>query len=286
MIDPLALPWVRVGAYAVITDDAARILLCRIAPGYPEGGKWTLPGGGVDHGEHPDHGVVREVAEETGLVARVGPVASVESGLIPRPASRPGPLHWIAILYHVAVEPAPLRQEIGGSTEVCAWIDQDQVPSLARVSLVDRAIESLRTPRSAMSRVAGSASTITGEDPFGPGDPKEVARVARRALAAGGRRAAEVDVLVLVTDRSPPANDLARFTRRALGPQGGSVRTLGLAVGPDTSHDARSATAVAHIRTLLRDPARVGIGVVLGPGPVATAVCVAGRHDPAPTLDH
>ena len=62
----------------------------RIAPGYPESGKWTLPGGGVDHGEHPDEGVVREVAEETGLVARVVSVASIQSGFIPRPCRARG----------------------------------------------------------------------------------------------------------------------------------------------------------------------------------------------------
>jgi len=142
--DPLVLPWVRVGAYAIVTDDDARMLLCRIAPGYPEGGKWTLPGGGVDHGEHPDDGVVREVAEETGLIACVGPVASVQSGFIPRPVLRPGPLHWVAILYHVDVEPGELRQEVGGSTEVCAWFPQEEVADLARVSLVDRALEAIR----------------------------------------------------------------------------------------------------------------------------------------------
>ena len=132
------------GARRRVTDELARILLCRIAPGYPEGGRWTLPGGGVDHGEHPDDGVVREVAEETGLVARVGPVASVQSGFIQRPVSRPGPLHWVAILYHVDVDPGELRQEIGGSTEVCAWFDQDEVAGLPCVSLVDRALEAIR----------------------------------------------------------------------------------------------------------------------------------------------
>ena len=147
MADPLALPWVRVGAYAIITDDADQILLCRIAAGYPEAGKWTLPGGGVDHGEHPDAGVVREVAEETGLVARVGSVASIESGRIPRPMSRPGPLHWVAILYHAEVDPGELRQEVGGSTEVCAWMPIVDVAAQARVSLVDRALDAIAARR-------------------------------------------------------------------------------------------------------------------------------------------
>jgi 8-oxo-dGTP diphosphatase len=143
LTDPPALPWVRVGAYAIATDGAGRILLCRIAEGYPEAGKWTLPGGGVDHGEHPDDGVVREVLEETGLVARPGPVAGIESGVVPRPQSRPGRLHWVAILYHVEIEPGELRQEVGGSTAECAWVPLADVPSLPRVSLVDRAVVAL-----------------------------------------------------------------------------------------------------------------------------------------------
>jgi len=141
--DPLAQPWVRVGAYAIITDDEDRILLCRIAQGYPEAGSWTLPGGGVDHGEHPDAGLVREVHEETGLTARAGKVHSVESGLVPRPMSRPGPLHWVAILYHAEVDPGELRQEVGGSTERCAWQPIADVPELPRVRMVDRALEAI-----------------------------------------------------------------------------------------------------------------------------------------------
>ena len=72
---PQAAPWIRVGAYAIVTDATSRILLCRIAPGYPAAGLWTLPGGGVDHGEHPDDAVLRELHEETGLSGTRGPVA-------------------------------------------------------------------------------------------------------------------------------------------------------------------------------------------------------------------
>ena len=58
----------RLGAYAVVIVGD-RILLTRISPaGYPAG-TWTLPGGGVDHGESPHDAVVRELYEETGLRA-------------------------------------------------------------------------------------------------------------------------------------------------------------------------------------------------------------------------
>ena len=60
----------RIGAYAVIVRDD-QILLSRLAPRLTKSELWTLPGGGVDHGEDPRAAVVREVHEETGLdVAR------------------------------------------------------------------------------------------------------------------------------------------------------------------------------------------------------------------------
>ncbi len=78
--DPPAAPWIRVGAYAIVTDESSRILLCRIAPGYPAAGMWTLPGGGVDHGEHPDDAVLRELREETGLAGNTLVVFASDHG--------------------------------------------------------------------------------------------------------------------------------------------------------------------------------------------------------------
>src|SRR5262245_51436503 len=39
-----------------------------------------------------------------------------------------------------------------------------------------------------MAAILGRVAGITTEDPFGPGDPLEVARLVRRALAAAGRK--------------------------------------------------------------------------------------------------
>ena len=43
----------------------------------PLAGKWSLPGGTLEVGETLEAGVVREIAEETGLTVEVGPIVEV-----------------------------------------------------------------------------------------------------------------------------------------------------------------------------------------------------------------
>lgn len=52
--------------YCRIEREGA-ILLLRRAPGVFLSGRWELPGGGIEPGEHPEAAAIREVAEETGL---------------------------------------------------------------------------------------------------------------------------------------------------------------------------------------------------------------------------
>jgi len=62
----------------LVYDDAGRLLLVlRANP--PAQGTWSIPGGRVEPGEDDESAVVREVAEETGLVVSVNAlVGSVE----------------------------------------------------------------------------------------------------------------------------------------------------------------------------------------------------------------
>ena len=61
---------------AVVHDDAGRLLLVRRA-NPPAQGTWSLPGGRVEPGEDDAAAVVREVAEETGLLVEAGEVVGV-----------------------------------------------------------------------------------------------------------------------------------------------------------------------------------------------------------------
>src|SRR5688500_6619959 len=60
----------RVGAYAVmLREHAGRVedLLSRLSARVSRTELWTLPGGGIEHGEDPRLAVIREIREETGL---------------------------------------------------------------------------------------------------------------------------------------------------------------------------------------------------------------------------
>jgi ADP-ribose pyrophosphatase YjhB (NUDIX family) len=66
-VEPRRVPCVG----ALVYDDAGRILLVRRA-NPPAQGLWSVPGGRVEAGEDGPRAVVREVAEETGLVVVAG----------------------------------------------------------------------------------------------------------------------------------------------------------------------------------------------------------------------
>ena len=135
----------RVAAYAVIVRDA-EILLARIAPSISPTEQWTLPGGGIDFGEHPGDAVVREVHEETGLDCELG--APIWIGSAHRVFDRgargeieASEMHSVRIVYDAWVPadaPAPRVVEIDGSTVDARWhplvgVESGQVPTVPMV---------------------------------------------------------------------------------------------------------------------------------------------------------
>ena len=128
----------RIAAYGLVLQEEG-ILLCRIAPRVAEwAGFWTLPGGGIEFGEDPEEAMVREVQEETGLRVRSGGIAGVDSLVVPNGG---GATHSLRIIYFAEVVGGALRNEVDGSTDLCAWHDLHAVQSLPIVGLVKRGLD-------------------------------------------------------------------------------------------------------------------------------------------------
>jgi 8-oxo-dGTP diphosphatase len=128
----------RVGAYGVcVADD--RILLSRYTSG-----TWSLPGGGIDFGEDPADGVVREVNEETGYVVRAVRVLGVRSLVWNKGGPDGTDTHLISIVYEITIVGGELTHEVDGSSDQAAWIELSALPNLPRVDTVDAGLELLR----------------------------------------------------------------------------------------------------------------------------------------------
>jgi len=110
----------RAGAYAVLAHDG-RILLTRLS--YTK--VWTLPGGGIDHGEDPLDAVRREVHEETGLLLAETRLLDVDSVHFTghAPDGRLEDFHAVRLLFTgtVPLDVEPHVVEVGGSSDAAAW---------------------------------------------------------------------------------------------------------------------------------------------------------------------
>jgi 8-oxo-dGTP diphosphatase len=126
----------RLAAYGLLRRDG-RVLLCRTSPGHLGVGRWTLPGGGIVFGESPEAGAVREVEEETGLVARITgvPVIISDTGTWPL-GDPPVPYHQVRFVYPMAVVGGEVRVVVGGSTDAFEWFAPDALADVPIVGLV------------------------------------------------------------------------------------------------------------------------------------------------------
>jgi 8-oxo-dGTP diphosphatase len=125
----------RVAAYNVCVDSDDRLLLCRLSEITQVPGSWTLPGGGIEFGEHPEAAALRELHEETGLIGRIAELLAVDS--LHRPARAgegDGDYHSIRIIYRTTIEAGSLAHETGGSTDRAAWCTREELATMPLVS--------------------------------------------------------------------------------------------------------------------------------------------------------
>jgi ADP-ribose pyrophosphatase YjhB (NUDIX family) len=136
----------RFGAYAAATDPDGRILLAKIAAGYPGAGLWHLAGGGTDHGETPEQALARELEEETSQHGRVTGLLGISHRYDPTAVGPEGvPIDWhvIRVLFRVLVD-APtepvVTEEAGGSTAEAAWFTRAEIDRLPLTELAREAV--------------------------------------------------------------------------------------------------------------------------------------------------
>lgn len=130
----------RVGAYAIVHDERG-VLLAHWQEGTHGG--WTLPGGGMEPGEHPEATVVREVREETGYLVRVDEIIGVGSIVIAGADRLAGPGHdlqGLRIIYRCSIVGGELEVERDGSTDDVGWFALDEIVTLDRVALIDEGL--------------------------------------------------------------------------------------------------------------------------------------------------
>jgi ADP-ribose pyrophosphatase YjhB (NUDIX family) len=135
-----------VAAYSVCVRDG-QVLLARWVSALDGTRKWTLPGGGTDHGEDPYDTVIREVTEETGYTVEPVRLLGVDSlrRRDPRRFRADRDFHGVRLIYEGRVTGGELRPETGGSTDLAAWHPLDEVTALERIGLVDAGIGLWRT---------------------------------------------------------------------------------------------------------------------------------------------
>lgn len=142
-----------VGVGGVVVAGDGRVVLIR-RKYEPLKGQWSLPGGGVELGETLVDAVAREVAEETGLVVRVGPVVDVFDRITRDAAGRVS-YHYVLVDY--LCWPTAGTLCAGSDVDAAVFVDPAE---LAPYALTDKAraviARALTMAREASHSIRGS----------------------------------------------------------------------------------------------------------------------------------
>ena len=122
----------RLAVYALVRRGGD-VLLTRISALGAHPGAWTLPGGGLDHGESPRDAVAREVREECGIACEVGDLLDVHDIHFEgtAPSGRFEDFHGVHLVFRGTVPDGaePRVVETDGTTDAVAWVPVADVES-------------------------------------------------------------------------------------------------------------------------------------------------------------
>ena len=124
---------------AVIKDGA--LLMVKRGRG-PNAGMWAIPGGKVDYGESMPAAAIRELREETGIVAEIERVIWVGDAIGPG-----DPPEWHYTLVDYLARMTGGRLEAADDAELVAWVPLDQVLDLPVTPTMHDLVEALRRAR-------------------------------------------------------------------------------------------------------------------------------------------
>ena len=129
------------GVGAVIPDAHGRILLQEKSG--DEG--WSIPGGAIEPGEHPEDALIREVAEETGLIVRPVEIVLVVGGKDFRYQYPTG--DWVEFtgLIYLCEVIGKSEQPLDPETKSLKYFSRPEMPSLAMPYPKDALFSHLRT---------------------------------------------------------------------------------------------------------------------------------------------
>jgi 8-oxo-dGTP diphosphatase len=105
---------------AAVIEQEQKILVCQRKADGAHGGKWEFPGGKVEAGESLEGALIRELREELGIAAEVGP-EMVRYGF-----AYPGKPEILLVFLHVTEFSGEIQNRIFQQME---WTERKMLPS-------------------------------------------------------------------------------------------------------------------------------------------------------------